>query len=236
MQCVVSTQASNVILYSKLQNATASLRVAEERAERAEREAEHTSASCASKLEAVTATLAASDVARRHAEERLRVALLPDPAAQARVRAFEMTAHAARRLARECVDEGAREALEEQAEFHTAVAKQARHCLSNGTEPKPVHAHLYACSATTGACAGENDGGYGELVRLELNVALGRALDAYRTADGIGARHGGRGDATARESTDRFVRAVSADLQQGLQRESEAYEAASKAGNRAVAR
>lgn len=242
MQRVVSSQASSETLYSKLQNATASIRIAEDRAERAEREAEHTMRSCASKLETITATLTASDVARRHAEEALSAASQPDPIAQARVRALEMTAHAARKTARDCddaADEATREALEEEAAFHTAVAKQARHCLQTGTEPKAVCAHVYArvsTAATTGACA-DSDGGRGELARLELDVALGRALDAAaQTASGIGARTHGGGTGPSRAHVDRFVRAVSKDLQEGIERESVAYAAASKAGDRAVAR
>lgn len=227
---LASPDATSEILYSKLKTATAAIQIANDRAERAERDADDAKRACASKIKTITASLAASDVARRHAEEALRAASRPDPAAQARVRALEMHAHAARKTARECDDDAEREALLEEAEFHTCVARQARHCLETGTEPKAVAAHVFTCATEP---RGDHEHVRGELVRLELSVALERALDAERTASGIAARHSA---ATAQQRTNSFVRAVSKDLQEGLQSEAAAYAAARQVQPAAVRR
>lgn len=238
----VSPNATTEILYSKLKAANASIQIAEDRAQRAERDAEHAMRSCASKLETMTTALSASDTARRHAEEALCAASRPDPVAQARVRRLEEEAHAARKALRDCTDPALVDALEEEARFRTCAARQARHCFDANVAPqRPVVAHVYVCpsdaatAATTGCCAKTAQEVGASLARLELSVALGRALDTTRTVDGIGTRHATT-VASARERTDNYIRAVSRDLQEGMEREQGAYQAAKEAGDEAVAR
>lgn len=232
----VSPHATSEILYSKLKAANASIQIAEGRAQRAEHDAEHARRLCASEVETLTTALSASDVARRHAVEALHAASRPDPLAQARVRRLEEEAHAARKALRDCTDPTSVDALEEDADFRTCAARQARHCLdANVALPRPVVAHVYACASGTTGASSEADGVDASLARLELSVALGRALDTTRTVDGIGARHATT-VASVRERTDNYIRAVSRDLQEGLEREQAAYLAAKEAGLEAVAR
>jgi len=241
-----SPDATANILYDKLRSANSAIQIAEQRAERAERQAAEATRDAEQKLQVVRHALSASEVTRRHAEEALRVAAQPDNRRQAEVRALEMDAHEARRTARDCCgDAAAREALEEEAAFRTSVAKQARHCLQTGGAPRAVVAHVYAApravatatSVQAPATTGGEDDGRDELAKLELSLALGRAVDASRTVDGIGARHAHQAaSVSAQERTNNYVKAVSKDLQEGLEHEMDAYAAALRAGTQAVAR
>ena len=226
----LSPNASNEILFFKLKTANEAIRVAERRAEAAEQEAAKVHANANARLSDAASALNASNVALRHAEEEARAASCPDKHEQARVRALEMDAHAARKTAKACCDPAQRAVLEEEATFQSALARQARHCLQTGTTPRAIVAHVYVGAAAKDST--QDDGGSGDLARLELNVALGRALDARaQTASGIGARHPSHG-----ERVERFVKAVSADIQGGLEQAVADYDAAKDAGARAVRR
>jgi len=221
----LSPQTTHDILYSKLKEANGAIRVSETRAISAERDAQRFMEDAASSVVAMTSALRVSEEGRRVAEARIDTLSRPDPDRLKAVQAMELDAHAARKTAKECCEEPSKVALEEEARFQTARARQARHCLMTGTTPRVVAAHLHT-GPTRPMAMGSNNGDGGDLVRLELAVAMERAFDRSSTASGIAARHSTHTQATQSDRTDRYVQAVSLDLQEGLQREVEAYDAA----------
>lgn len=230
-------ESTHEILYAKLKDANVAIHVSEARALAAERDAQRVVQTATSELATVTAALRLSEEGRRVAEARVDELSRPDGQRLKEVQAMELSAHAARKAVAECCDDTAASALEEEARFQTDRARQARHCLTTGTAvPRAVAVHMYVGAEGAKASHDDDASDAADLARLELSVAMERALDRSATASGIGARHGGSAAGSRSERTDRYVRAVSLDLQEGLHREAEAYAAAQQAAPEATPR
>lgn len=220
-------QSTAEILHSKLVSAKASIALAERRAQAATTEAARVSASASASLDASLRAVHEARAAQRRAEEALDVAMRPDPQALARVRAFEEVAHNARKARDQCEPSHPdREAFVEEAEFHTAVARQARHCLEQGTQAQVVHAHVFADPnfATSangiGVCA--------------LEDALERIVGERDTATAVTVATGQRAAAASEQQRcDQFLSAVCSDIKQGMDDATTAYETAKAAGPKA---
>lgn len=209
-------QSTAEILHGKLKIANASIQIAEQRAETATAQAARVTAATEAQLADMRGALANAREAKRAAEAERDAALRPDPAAEERVRALEHAAHAARKARDDCaVGHADREALEEEAEFATARARQARHCLMTGKTPGPKHAHVYLSPATSAPA---------DRAVLALEERLEHVL-SERTFTGAHRRAHGPG-AAAEARLNQFVGAVSADVKEGMDGASALYDTA----------
>jgi hypothetical protein len=215
-------QSTAEILHSKLVTANASIAVAERRAQAATAEATRVSASASVALDASHRAVCDARAAQRRAEEDLEAALRPDPQGLARVRALEEVAYNARKARDWCEPSHPdREAFAEEAEFHTAVARQARHCLEQGTVPKAVHAHVFADPTFATSVEG--------LGVCALQDALERIVGERDATTAVTI---GQSAAVAAEQQrcDQFLSAVCSDIKRGMDDAAAAYEAAKAAG------
>jgi hypothetical protein len=207
-------QSTAEILHGKLKVANASIQIAERRAEAATVEADRVSTDATTQLHDMQRLLADAQAARRAAEAERDAVLRPDPVAEARVRALEHAAHEARKARDACATGHAdREALDEEAEFHTACARQARHCLATGDKPGPRHAHIYL-TPTASAPA--------DRAMMALEERMEHVL-SERTFIGAHRRPHGSGVA-AEQRLNQFVGAVSADVKAGMDCAMAAYD------------
>lgn len=222
----VQSQAKTAdLLYAKLSAAKRDLSVAEKHAQVAAAAAAASVAASAEKIASVHAELDATKQRLRVVNEALEEHERPDRAALERVHALEARAHASKTAladlhASTCAAD--REALVDRADYDRAVARRARHCALTGapeTATAVSHIHLGATSATpvryTAADA--------ELNAKLLSLAVGYPR-AGRAADDTGASSVATGD-----NLERYIAAVSLDIQVSMQTAVDQYAKASAA-------